>query len=168
MTPKGRRITKLYGSPALFHDMERKRKPRKRKPGRALSKSAVPGVNSACRCLVPLRLVFLQPNLIVLTLVWMQSSKIQRNRAHGYAILNSGAMHILDFCVRLISHPSGAAILNSGVPTALKLRSGRKKRNHAHDFNLAENLKIWSHGDPRLNRSPSTHPRETQSLSPHL
>ena len=53
-------------------------------------------------------------------------SKIQRNRAHGLAILNSGAMHILDFSVRVIPQPSGATILNSRVPMALTLRSGRK------------------------------------------
>ena len=44
--------------------------------------------------------------------------------------------------------PSGAAILNSGVPMALNLRSSRR-RNHAHDFNFLENLKIWSHSGPR-------------------
>ena len=51
---------------------------------------------------------------------------MQRNRAHGLAILNSGAVHILDFWVKVIPQPSGAAILNSGVPMALNLRSGRK------------------------------------------
>ena len=35
-------------------------------------------------------------------------------------------MHILDFWVRGIPQPSGAAILNSGVPEALNLRFGRK------------------------------------------
>ena len=46
----------------------------------------------------------------------------------GGAIFNSGAMHILDFdfWVGVIPQPSGAAILNSGVATALNLRSGRK------------------------------------------
>ena len=51
---------------------------------------------------------------------------MHRYRAHGFAILNSGAVHILDFWVRVIPQPSGAAILNSGVPMALNLRSGRK------------------------------------------
>ena len=45
-----------------------------------------------------------------------------KKRAHGVEILNSGAMHILDFWVRVIPHRSGAAILNSGVPMALNLR----------------------------------------------
>ena len=40
----------------------------------------------------------------------------------GIAILNSGAMHVRDFWVRVIPHPSGAAILNSGVQWALNLR----------------------------------------------
>ena len=44
----------------------------------------------------------------------------------GIAILNTGAIHILDFWVRVIPQPSGAAILNSGVPMAPNLRSGRK------------------------------------------
>ena len=35
-------------------------------------------------------------------------------------------MHILYFWVRVIPQPSGAAILNSGVPMALNLRSGKK------------------------------------------
>ena len=39
----------------------------------------------------------------------------------GIAILNSGAMHILDFWSRVIPHPSGTAILNSGVQWALSL-----------------------------------------------
>ena len=42
----------------------------------------------------------------------------------------------------------------------------QEKRNHAHDFDFPENLKIWSHGGARS----LTHPlrtRETQSLSPH-
>ena len=44
----------------------------------------------------------------------------------GIAILNSGAVHILDFWVRAIPHPSSAAILNSGVQWALNLRSAWK------------------------------------------
>ena len=50
---------------------------------------------------------------------------MQRNHERGVAILNSGAMHILDFWVRVIPQHSGAAILNSGVPTTLNLRYGR-------------------------------------------
>ena len=39
------------------------------------------------------------------------------------------SLHILDFWVRVFPQPSsGAAILNSGVPTALNLRSGRKNK----------------------------------------
>ena len=56
----------------------------------------------------------------------MESSKIQRNRAHGLAILNSGAMQILDLWVRVIPHPSSAAILSAGVEWALNLRPGWK------------------------------------------
>ena len=42
------------------------------------------------------------------------------------AIVNSGAMHIVYFWVRVTPQPSGAAILNPEVPMALNLRSGRK------------------------------------------
>ena len=41
-------------------------------------------------------------------------------------MLNSGAMHILYFWVRVIPKPSGVAILNSRVPMALNLSSGSK------------------------------------------
>ena len=51
-------------------------------------------------------------------------------------VRNSGAMHILDLWVRVIPHPSGAAIFNSEVQWALSLRPPRKKRNHAHDFDF--------------------------------
>ena len=51
---------------------------------------------------------------------------MQRSRAYGFAIFIPGAVHILDFWVRVIPQTSGAAILNSGVPMALNLRSGRK------------------------------------------
>ena len=88
-------------------------------------------------------------------------SKMQRSHAHEFAILNSAAMHILDFWVRAIPHHSGAAILNSGVQWALNVRPTWKKRNHAHGFDFLENLKIWSHGlsltfcvPARLNRYP--------------
>ena len=72
-----------------------------------------------------LRLEFLHPSLILLELVWMQFSKIQRSRAHGLAILNSGATH-----PRFLGkgHPPTIRRSNpqSGVPMALNLRSGRK------------------------------------------
>ena len=42
------------------------------------------------------------------------------------ATLMSGAMHILDFWISVIPHPSGAAILNSGVQWALNLRPAWK------------------------------------------
>ena len=51
---------------------------------------------------------------------------MQRSHEWGVAILNSGAMHILDFWVRAIPYASGAAILNSGVQWALNLRPARK------------------------------------------
>ena len=44
----------------------------------------------------------------------------------GIAILNSGGLHILHFWVRVIPHPSGAAILNSGVQWVLNLRTTRR------------------------------------------
>ena len=51
---------------------------------------------------------------------------MQRSHAHGFAILNSGATHILDFWVRAIPHSPGAAILMSGVQWALNLRPARE------------------------------------------
>ena len=45
----------------------------------------------------------------------------------GIAIFNAGAMDIPDFWVTVIPQPSGAAILNSGVPLALNLRSDWRK-----------------------------------------
>ena len=51
---------------------------------------------------------------------------MQRGHAHGFAIPNAGAMHILDFWVRLIPHASGAAFLASGVQWALDLRPAWK------------------------------------------
>ena len=48
------------------------------------------------------------------------------NCAQGFAILNPGAVHILNFSVSVFPQTSDAAILNSGVPMALKLRSGKK------------------------------------------
>ena len=53
-------------------------------------------------------------------------SKFQRNHAHAFAILNSGALHTLDFLVSVAPHPPSAATLNSGVQWALKLRSAWK------------------------------------------
>ena len=47
---------------------------------------------------------------------------MQRSHAHGHAILTSATMHIMDFWVRVIPHPSNAAILNSGVRRELNLR----------------------------------------------
>ena len=51
---------------------------------------------------------------------------MQRSPEQGLAILNSGAMHILDFWVRVIRHVSGATILDSGVQWALNLRPAWK------------------------------------------
>ena len=99
---------------------------------------------------------------------------MQRNHAHGLAILNSGAMRILCFWVRVIPQPSGA-----GAQPEI----WQEKRNHARDFKFLENLEIWSHGGPcsiahlpctpaGLNRYPRIsdaggHVRKTQSPSPH-
>ena len=44
----------------------------------------------------------------------------------GSQSLNSGAMHILDFWVRVIPHASSAEICNSGVQLALNLRPAWK------------------------------------------
>ena len=51
---------------------------------------------------------------------------MQRSHAHGFAVLNSAAMRMLDFWERVIPLPSSAAILNSGVQCALNLRPAWK------------------------------------------
>ena len=105
----------------------------------------------------------LDPPRIVLDVI----SNIKQNRAHGFAILNSGAMHILNFWVSVIPQSSGAAILNSGVPMALNLRSGSKNE-------IMRMISVFQ----KISKSGATAVRtqsltfyafhETQSLSPHL
>ena len=51
---------------------------------------------------------------------------MQRSHAYGLAILNSGAMHILGFWVRVIPNPTQPAILIPGVHWALNLRPAWK------------------------------------------
>ena len=60
----------------------------------------------------------------------------------GIATLNSGAMNILDFWVRAIPHPSGAAFLNSGIQWALNLKSAWKNEIMRMISIFPENLKI--------------------------
>ena len=74
------------------------------------------------------------------------------------AILISEAMHILDFWVRAIPHPSGAAILNSGVQWALNLRPAWKNEIMRM---VSIFLKILKSGAAAARaHSPSTHPRD--------
>ena len=47
-------------------------------------------------------------------------------RMGSQSSINSGAMHILSFWVRVIPHPTSSAILNSAVQWALNLRSAWK------------------------------------------
>ena len=51
---------------------------------------------------------------------------MQRSHAHGFAILNSGAVHILGFWVRVIPIPPGQQSSILGIQWALNLRSACK------------------------------------------
>ena len=66
-------------------------------------------------------LAFLQSSLILTNWSGGNLQECTEAMRLGIAILNSEAMHTLVFWVRIISDPSGAAILNSGVGWALNL-----------------------------------------------
>ena len=80
----------------------------------------------------------------------------------GIAILNSGAMHILDCWVRVI-----AAILNLGGQWALNLRSTWKAKPCAwfQFYGKSQNPEPWR---PALTHSPSTHPRDSIAIPASL
>ena len=89
----------------------------------------------------------------------------------GIAILNCRAMHILDFWVKVIPHPSDA-ILSSGVTWALNLRTASTKTKPCawfHFFRKSQNLEPWrpafSHS---LTHSPSTHLRDSIAIPTSL
>ena len=115
-----------------------------------------------------LGLVFLQQSLslFLLKLVWTQSKNMQRSHAHGFAILHSGAMHILGFWVRVVRHPTSSAILTSGVQWALNLRSAWRTKSCASIFqklSKSEAMAARAHSD-----SPSTHPRDSIAIPASL
>ena len=88
--------------------------------------------------------------------------------SRGFAILDSGDMHILDVWVRAISHPLGAAILNSGVQWALNLRPAWKHEIMRMVSNFPQHLKNGEPQRPALTHSPSTHPRDSIAIPASL
>ena len=92
---------------------------------------------------------------------------MQRNHTNELAILNSAAMHILDFWVRVIAHPSSAAILNSAVQWVLNLRPGWKNETMrmVSISGKSQNMEPWR---PALTHSPFTYAPARLNRSPHI
>ena len=91
------------------------------------------------------RLVLAQHRYDETTCVVSQSTILENRCAEAVRMGSQSSISTCRHVVTMCMGPNPQFWSSNGAQPEIR----QDKRNHAHDFNFLENLKIWSHGGPR-------------------